>query len=247
MQKTPKEKLQAQADLYAVNLATLKNSPGDPGQRKNLQTIAWRIKNMVKEFRLTAPDLEPLPPLPGQRPAPNFPPAVKGRAAVLPSTVDQVLDQHLPDTASVADELQDRTHTLQDLVDHPGGKAGPGPYVPPTAADLAQALHLDPCGEDCVHPEHHHHHDPAHDQVVARYDDRPRDRPKDRPRLFSEFPRAAAADDLARGIARQFWPLCQALDAMDDREHVRPALDAIHARLQVAYGLLDETSVSTAG
>jgi hypothetical protein len=47
---------------------------------------------------------------------------------------------------------------------------------------------------------------------------------------------------LARAIARSIWPLCEALDCLapQDRLAVRPALDAIHARLQVAYLVVDE-------
>jgi hypothetical protein len=46
--------------------------------------------------------------------------------------------------------------------------------------------------------------------------------------------------EIAHCITRNFWPLCQAIEEMPNREVVRPALDAIHTRLQTAYALLDE-------
>lgn len=120
----------------------------------------------------------------------------------------------------------------------PLDKAGPGPYVPPTPDDLWAALQGQtrlgsPCADDCVHPEHHHSAD------LDMRDHQP------------QLPRVAVVPSGALEIARQicstFWPLCQMLDEMDDRETLRPALDQIHARLQTAYALLDEVSVDQAG
>ena len=44
-------------------------------------------------------------------------------------------------------------------------------------------------------------------------------------------------------MSHNFWALCQKVEALSDREAIRPALDVLHSRLQVAYGLLDEVVV----
>lgn len=61
-------------------------------------------------------------------------------------------------------------------------------------------------------------------------------------------PRAALAvvdaRSLALAIARSIWPLVETLDTLtaEERAAVHPALDAIHARLQVAYQVVDEAA-----
>ena len=52
-----------------------------------------------------------------------------------------------------------------------------------------------------------------------------------------------SAGEIASHLSHNFWALCQKVEALSDREAIRPALDVLHSRLQVAYGLLDEVVV----
>ena len=92
------------------------------------------------------------------------------------------------------------------------------------------------CGEDCIHPSHHH-------ASTADLDMRDRNA-LERPFFVPGIP---TAHDLARAISCRFWPLCQAIEEMDDREQIRPALDVLHSRIQTVYALLDEATVSQVG
>jgi len=104
--------------------------------------------------------------------------------APAPPTVDQVLDQHIPALTpaerTIAEETAFRlgiVGELQDVAEPAMEKAGPGPYVKPTSADILAELaarqhhHVEeppqdeiyahhvmrsPCAEDCIHPDHHH-------------------------------------------------------------------------------------------
>ena len=112
----------------------------------------------------------------------------------------------------------------------------PDPFIPAPSA----------CAEDCVHPDHHH----ASTADLDQRDRFPGFDPKgDSETLrvtwseISEPPRARKAQDIARNITGNFWPLCQAIEELPDREVMRPVVDIIHARLQMAYALLDEVVV----
>jgi hypothetical protein len=243
---TPTEKLARRVETYATALAAVKAAPSDRDLRNKASFAKAAVKTCAVSFRLTMPDLEPLPELPD--PKPHFrpmPPALEGRAKreldPLPvepvPSVDLVLDEFLP-------------------------KAGPGPYVPPTAEDLLAEMQRR--GQEpesvaaatiTIHASETAHISPAGaEQIRKVIMDAERDGGRRRLEFHAPTPapepepeRTCTAVDLARDIQRAFWPLCQAIDSMDDRTGLRPALDAIHARIQIAYALVDEGDVAQAG
>ena len=215
MGKSPKEKLAVQVDLYAENLAKSKADPTNTQLRKNVQTIRWRIGNMTKEFKLTYPDLEPLPPLPNplKGPAPkathSMPPALEGRAK----------------------------RELEPLTE----KAGPGPYVEPTAEQILQAAETHraalgmpmACGEDCIHPSHHH--------SSADLDFRDH-----QPQLARV---TIAPGSALREIRKAFWALLRDMEDMAYPERAALSHDLVFIQHQAAHALelIEEETVSEAG
>ena len=156
--------------------------------------------------------------LPELRPIPPLPP-VKAQAPK-PSKVDEVLDKHLP--------RREEAH----------------PYEPPTLEQLGitTAARAREVGEALLAAQ-----DPPQEKHVPPWDiptvalvhveDPPDQAPEP----------SYTALEIARYLARSFWPLCQQIEELPDREQIRPALDVIYSRLQVAYALLDKAGAEQAG
>lgn len=250
--RTSDEKMATAVAHFEGLLARVQARPADRALRNNASKAAAAVRVLAKRLNVTAPELRALPELPDTkyqgpvRPAREMPAAVKGRAAVLHQVV---AEPALPDPArgiltttrqrQVDEENEERQGTIQQLLDvqEPGLespallKAGPGPYVPPTSNDILAEL---------AQRQHHQVPEPAQADLYARSEiadglD------------FCPLP-PPTAQVLARAIQRSLWPLIDALDALDaeDRAPFRPALDEIHARLQIAYALVDEGSIAVA-
>ena len=156
--------------------------------------------------------------LPELRPIPPLPP-VKAQAPK-PSKVDQVLDRHLPS--------REEAH----------------PYEPPTLEQLGitTAARAREVGEALLAAQ-----DPPQEKHFP-----PRDIPTVPPEYIEDPPEPAAPAKpsglvIAKSIASNFWALCFWIEELPDREQIRPALDVIYSRLQVAYALLDEAGAEQAG
>jgi hypothetical protein len=274
--KTPKEKLQRYLDAYNTILAQVHADPKDRDLRGRLSSAKANVKFCCKSLKLTEPTLAAAPPIPDPRPKGGARPGdgvgmpAKPKAApkmwdgqhaaeTSPETVAFV-EKHMPELAAsplgrlVAAEVAERT----------GEKAGPDPYVEPTAEDLRALLPDQPV----IHiTESHVAGDPrelaeairrvvqagnqnraAIDRQASTADLDQRDRFAMEPPFFVPgIQPEPTAQDRARDIQRLFWPLCQSIEDLPDREAIRPALDVIHARLQTAYALVDEAVVSEAG
>ena len=105
--------------------------------------------------------------------------------------------------------------------------------------------------EDCIHPDHHHQVEPqrsAHPVVPDHHRITAEDfRALDDAMGLHEGTAPPTAQTRAEQIRRDVMDLLKDIDAMDDPQAIRPSLEAIYTRLQFAYTLLDEVSMSEAG
>ena len=174
--KTPKEKLAGLVDAYHVLVEKLQTDPTNRRYRDDASTCKSRMSTLEREFHLTRPELQPIPPIKMGRPAGST-----QKAAPVP-TSQESLDfaaKHCPealltlpgvtvvvDPATPNDQVifQADGKELGRIVnlgqDQP--KAGPGPYTLPTADDLRalldiQFVHIDeaPVHEEVDHPAHY--------------------------------------------------------------------------------------------
>ena len=123
--KTPAEKLKAYVADYARAVEKVAADPSNRPLRYAASTVRSHIKTLCSQFRLNMPELAPLPTLPDPKPkggAAQHPKAVKPEEPGPAPTVDQVLDEH-----------------VKEIHIHPE-KVGPGPYEPPTAAQIQAHL-----------------------------------------------------------------------------------------------------------
>ena len=67
--KSPKEKMQSLVDSYHVLVAKLQDDPTNRRWRDDASTCKTRMRALEREFRLTAPELKPIPPIKMGRPA----------------------------------------------------------------------------------------------------------------------------------------------------------------------------------
>ena len=226
--KTPQEKLQTTLDAYNAALAQVQAAPSDRDLRVRLSSAKANVKFVAKSLGLAEPTMTTPPPIPDPKPKGGSRPGDGvGLPKVAPAPrVVQTVPVPEPSVDLVLDEFLP--------------KAGPGPDQPPTPDELWDAMKATPAEPPTLSSEQAHRvvEEQLHQVVQAA------GRPPQV--MFSQEP-GPTAREIARGIAREFWPLCQALDEEDDRQALRPALDAIHARLQMAYALLDEAALPAVG
>lgn len=225
--KTPKEKLQTLVGQYERARARVLPDPGNRLFRNRANVIKSHLKALCKEFKLQEPKLEPLPELPDPKPRNTWTKKVK--AAPAPSKVDEVLDKHLPSREEAhpyepptLEELGITTVARAREV----GEALLASQGPPWDIPTVPLVHVE--DPPVRAPE------PSQADIYAHHAG-----PQREP--------SYTALEIARYLAGSFWPLCQQIEEMPDREQIRPALDVIHTRLQMAYALVDEGGVEQAG
>ena len=192
---------------YAQTMAAVKQDPGNRDLRHRVSTIKSNAVIYAKKQQLPEPEFEALPPIPDPLPKSRFAPET-----------DEERRRRWVDA-----ENEERQETLQQIMDmvEPGLES-PALIREPEPSQAEVYSHLMACGDDCVHPDHHHH------DVIGR-------------------PYLPSATDLARDAQRALVEFIKSLDALDDRSALLPAIDALEARVQWAYQSAHESSVEEAG
>jgi len=229
----PNEEKVREALAELIDVTAKANAAPDKSTFASLQqrchAIRWKIRDKCRRYGIKEPNLPEL--------------------AVNPFTTPELPVPAVPTARQreIDEENEFRQGTIQQLLDvlEPGlespalEKAGPGPYMQPTSADILAEL---------AQQKHHHVEEPAQADVYAHYADVSatdldfRDR-----NCGAVSPHAPTAIERADRIRRDLTVLLAELDALADRQALRPALDAIWARLQMCYQVVDEGTMSEAG
>jgi len=212
----PNEEKVQEALAELIDVTSKANLTHDWATFKTLQNrsanLRFKIRDKCRKYGIPEPEL-PEPPVNPFLVAPEAAPAPTARQR------------------EIQEENEYRQGTIQQMLDvqEPGlesprlEKAGAGPYVPPTTASLLAAMERrSPCAEDCICPEHQRSAYPVAPAVHQM--------------------QAAPPTTQARAeqIRRSLTTLLADIDAMDDRQAIRPWLDAIEARIQMCYAVADE-------
>lgn len=216
----PPSKLALLLATYNANVAKVVAEPDRLVLRQRVSHAKHDIKAHCRRTKQPMPELAPLPPTP-EEPARVLPEAVRGRASAAHQR-------------QVAEDAEERAQTLVVMAEM-GATTGLDnchPYTC-TPAEVQAAMRA---------PE------PAQADVYAHYADVSatdldfRDR-----NCGAVSPHAPTAIERADRIRRDLTVLLAELDALADRQALRPALDAIWARLQMCYQVVDEGTMSEAG
>ncbi len=257
----PNQEKVREALAELIDVTAMANFAHDRGTFKTLQqrsaNLRFKIRDKCRKHGITEPELPapPVNPFLVAAPEPDNRPKV-----VLPPTPDPILPPFsepalTPHQRLVAEECEERSQTIASIMDmqEPGlespalPKAGPGPYTcspEEIRAELArQQHHVEASAADLDFCDHLGIAPPPDGPGIGR---EPLDA-EDRRWLGFAPPAPPTAQDRADRIRRDLTALLPEIDALEDRQSIRPWLDAIEARIQMCYLLAEEPALGEVG